>query len=175
MEMLEKDKFCREKIRIENIEHRLYQIARKGKYFLKDIVLVKNIDILKCSFDEYHILLKKYGIEAEIDDYNLGWTTIIQGYNILDEYSYILTKYTVSWDIKFLVGLKRSIHEENCGWELYIEDLETNFHTWVYAQLEKNDLEICQNYTISVDNLDVPKEIYIYTNNKQILIIEYVD
>ncbi|MGL4671412.1 hypothetical protein, partial [Cetobacterium sp.] len=175
MSMLEKDEFCKEKIKIENIEHRLYQIAQKGKYFLKDIVFVKNIDISKCSFDEYYNIIKSFGIEAEIDDYKLKWTTIIQGYNILDEYSYILAKYSENWSVEFIVNLKMSEYEGNCGWEIYAEDINTNFHPWIYNQIKNNNLDISEHYTLSVDDLDNPKEIYIYSDKGEKLIIPYID
>lgn len=73
-----------------------------------------------------------------------------------------------------MINLKISKYEGNCGWELYVEDIDTNFHPWIYSQIKKNKLSVNEQYTLSVDNLDNPKEVYIYSDKGEKVVISYI-
>lgn len=158
---------------MENIEYRLYQIAQKGYFYLKDIKFINLINIDKMSFEQYCQILREYKITAEEEDFFQKWNVIIQMQIFSDDLEYVLTKYSSDWSLKSIPNLKKSLNLNNCGWELLLlENLE--MYDWVYEILKDSNIKNSEIYSISVDSLKSPTKIFIYDDkSKNILTINY--
>lgn len=173
MKSINLKEFYKNIIKIENIEHKLYQITQKGYFYLKDVKFIRFINIDEISFEKYYKILQKYGITADKENYLHKWNVIIQMQIFSDDLEYVLTKYSSSWSLKSIPNLKKSLNSNNCGWELLLlENLE--MYDWVYKILKDSNIRNSDIYSISVDSLKSPTKIFIYDDkSKNILTINY--
>lgn len=157
---------CKEVLYKTNIEHRLEQIARHGHYYLDDLSFVEYIPVDDLSSEEYDKILEEYGLK---DFMGLKQDCcIIERQNSMGDYYYSSEDYS-SWDPFGLSNLLKSSHSYTCGWELYSEEMNMEYHYWLQEKIEENNLPN-DLYTLSVDSLDNPKKVFIHNEDSQLFL-----